>query len=340
MTLIDELFNQKNIEIALRPIRKENQEKWMKEEKKIKEQVLNKAYVPTIQQYKRHESYDSMARILIRLLKNTILKDCISLHNGKYYSNTEQALNYMLKEANQGKIYYAEIIHKKIIETMLLDDLKEELERYIPNDCILSLLENLLYTPNKRKLKRKQGLLESAMTSELSLIYCFPLYEFMIENGMHYFVYRKKLYLFADSEEHLQALLKKVFSFIQKNYPFKSSYTMYEIYSATPFGYEFYLEDETLKYRLQGSQEKDSYKDWHADSLHRVNKQFHLVQEGTLNKKDFSLLFENESQKQYIPAEVTSQLNVYTDVTINQGAVSLCAEKGIRIAFMDSFGDV
>ena len=145
MTLIDELFNQKNIEIALRPIRKENQEKWMKEEKKIKEQVLNKAYMPTIQQYKRHESYDSMARILIRLLKNTILKDCISLHNGKYYSNTEQALNYMLKEANQGKIYYAEIIHKKIIETMLLDDLKEELERYIPNDCILSLLENRIH---------------------------------------------------------------------------------------------------------------------------------------------------------------------------------------------------
>ena len=340
MTLIDEIFDEKNVEKALRPIRKENQEKWMEEEKKIKELVLKKAYIPTIQKFKRHESYDSIARILIRLLKNTILKDCISLLSGNYYTNTEQALNDMLKEANQGKIYYAEIVHKNIVETMLLDDLKEELERHISNDCVLSLLENLLYTPNKRKLKRKQGLLESAMTSELSLIYCFPLYEFMTENWMHWFVYQKKLYLFANSEEHLHALLKKVFSFIQKNYPFKSSYTMYEIYSATPFGYEFYLEDETLKYRLQGSLEKDCYKDWHADSIHRIHKEFHLVQEGTLNKKDFSLLFENESQKQYIPAEVTSQLNVYTDVTINQGAVSLCAKKGIRIAFMDSFGDV
>ena len=340
MTIIDDIFEKKNVEEALRPMRKDNQEKWLDEEDQIKELVRKKAYVPTIKQYKRHESYDSMARILIRLLKNTILKDCISWNDGNYYLNKEEALNHMLLEANHGNICYAEIVYKKIVETILLDDLKEELERYIHDECILSLLDSLLYTPNKIQSKRKQGLLESAMTSELSLIYCFPLYEYMNQLGMHWFVYKKKLYLFADSEELLQGLLKNVSSFIEKNYPFKISHTMYEIYSATPFGYEFYLEDETLKYRLEGSQEKDYYKDWHSDSIHRVNKEFHLVQDGILNKKDFSLLFENENSKQYIPVEVTSQLNVYKDVSLNQGAISLCAEKGIRIGFMNSFGDV
>ena len=61
-------------------------------------------------------------------------------------------------------------------------------------------------------------------------------------------------------------------------------------------------------------QKTDAYARWHTNSVQIVNKEYHIVQSGILNKKDYSLLFENTEEKHHIPVEATEQLDLYNEV--------------------------
>ena len=50
--------------------------------------------------------------------------------------------------------------------------------------------------------------------------------------------------------------------------------------------------------------EKEFYKNWHPCSVTKYNQEYHIVQDGIINKEDYALLFEGEDKKCHIPAEV------------------------------------
>lgn len=62
------------------------------------------------------------------------------------------------------------------------------------------------------------------------------------------------------------------------------------------------------------------YRDWHPSVVEIIDGEYHIVKDGILSKRDYTLLFNSGDEKHHIPVQTTDQLNCYNEVTIT-GAV-------------------
>lgn len=84
----------------------------------------------------------------------------------------------------------------------------------------------------------------------------------------------------------------------------------------------------------------DTYGKWHESCVQYINKEYHIVQKGTLNKKDYSLLFENTEEKHHIPVEATEQLDLYNEVVISSNVLNTISKENVRLALYDKYGNL
>lgn len=79
---------------------------------------------------------------------------------------------------------------------------------------------------------------------------------------------------------------------------------------------------------------------WKQSALDLVKGEYHIVHDGILTRRDFSLLFESDETRRRLPVETMKQINVYSDVQIAPSALSLLSKHGVRIAFFDLHGNL
>jgi CRISPR-associated endonuclease Cas1 len=101
----------------------------------------------------------------------------------------------------------------------------------------------------------------------------------------------------------------------------------------------FIKNGENIEVRKHSYKPIATYQNWHASALQRINQEYHVINDGILNKKDYSLLFENEDKKYYLPVEVTDQMNIYGEVTISTQALRFLSEKKIKLVIVDKYGN-
>ena len=77
---------------------------------------------------------------------------------------------------------------------------------------------------------------------------------------------------------------------------------------------------------------------WASSLVRKSHGAFHIVKDGVINRKDYSLLFENDDEKHHIPVGVTDQLNIYGNVTVSPAALATITKENIRIAYLDEYG--
>lgn len=78
---------------------------------------------------------------------------------------------------------------------------------------------------------------------------------------------------------------------------------------------------------------------WERSPLEKVERNYNVINEGILTKKDFALLFASGEEKYYIPAETTKRLDIYNNVTLSGGFLTYVAQQGIDVAIYDRFGN-
>lgn len=81
------------------------------------------------------------------------------------------------------------------------------------------------------------------------------------------------------------------------------------------------------------------YDDWHKSAIQLAGGEYHLVNDGVLTRKDFTVLFENESGKKYIPVETADMLNIYSDVILSGEFLSYIGDRRIGINVFDHYGN-
>lgn len=74
--------------------------------------------------------------------------------------------------------------------------------------------------------------------------------------------------------------------------------------------------------------------------MQKIDREYHILQNGILNKKDYALLFENDKEKFHIPVEVVDQINIYGDVFISPNVLKIFGEKNIRLSYFDKYGNL
>ena len=120
----------------------------------------------------------------------------------------------------------------------------------------------------------------------------------------------------------------------------KQKSTVCYILNLRLLGYEFFLNAGKLEVKRHIYQKTNVYNTWSPSIIQKVNKEYHIVQDGILHKKDYALLFENDKEKHHIPVEATEQLNLYWEITIDSAVLHTITAKKIRLAFYDKVGNI
>lgn len=73
--------------------------------------------------------------------------------------------------------------------------------------------------------------------------------------------------------------------------------------------------------------------------LQNSNGDYHIVSDGILTKKDFSILFENQEKKMHIPIEVANTILIYSDIMLSSNFLNFASSKKLKLQFYDSYGE-
>lgn len=57
-----------------------------------------------------------------------------------------------------------------------------------------------------------------------------------------------------------------------------------------------------------------------------------------MTKKDYTVLFENEQGKRYLPSETTDKINIYSDVILTSGFLEYISKRNIDLAIFNKYG--
>lgn len=106
-------------------------------------------------------------------------------------------------------------------------------------------------------------------------------------------------------------------------------------------GYEFRRAKDTSRVFVQKASkgQMQYYRNWHTSAIQRIDRSYHLVNDGILTKKDYTVLFENGTGKQYIPVETCASLNIYSNTIFSTGFFQFMNQKKLAVSIYDKYGE-
>lgn len=104
-------------------------------------------------------------------------------------------------------------------------------------------------------------------------------------------------------------------------------------------GYRFEKKDGHVLIKKEKKAYRTVYRDWHTTGIQRNDHNYHLINEGILTKQDFTLLFEGEEGKKYIPVETTDALYIYSNVILSSNFFEFVNKVGLNVCVIDKYGE-
>lgn len=83
---------------------------------------------------------------------------------------------------------------------------------------------------------------------------------------------------------------------------------------------------------------RDIY-DWYTTGIQKVDRNYHLINEGILTKRDLTVLFENIEGKHYIPVETTDSLYIYSNTIFTGNFFEFVNTTGLNVCLIDKYGE-
>ena len=119
----------------------------------------------------------------------------------------------------------------------------------------------------------------------------------------------------------------------------KNKSGVFSVFNIEYLGYKFTKVNDKIE-TIQNEQNKNiiNYETFQTSAIQKIDQNYHLIADGILTWRDFTLLFENEEKKMYLPVEVVDFLNIYSNVTFSSDFFKFAKEKEIIITFYDKFG--
>lgn len=186
------------------------------------------------------------------------------------------------------------------------------------------------------------GLLQgSPLSPVLSNIYMDDLDHKLERDGYSFCRYGDDIRIYCATQEAAADALKKLANIVhaERLQLQNEKCGVYASLNRRFLGFSFEKQgNEVLALRVN-RQKNGIFRNWYVSSLRRIDHNYHLINDGVLTKKDFSLLFENEDGKKYIPVETVDSLNIYSNVVFTEGFFQFANQKGLRISFFDKYGN-
>lgn len=289
-----------------------------------------------------------IARLISQKLKRYM--EPMFLPNSFAYQDNKGILEAVMKAqlyVEAGNEILLEIDIKDYFDTIPLDKMLEELMTHITDNRVVEIIKKYMFCRiemDNSIIHNTQGLVQgNSFSPILSNLYLHSLDMWLEEQGLNWIRFADNIYIYANNMPAAESLYKSVAEKIEQEYDLKinsGKSGIYNIFERRILGYEFYKRKGSVEVRKHKYQKTETHGGWYASSLQMVNKEYHIVQDGVLNKKDYALLFENSEEKHHIPVEVLEQINIYNQVAISTNVLNTFANKNIRCGVFDKHGNV
>lgn len=291
-------------------------------------------------------------RFITRLLSQKLQRyfEPEFLHSSYAYQNRKGSLEAVEKAkeyVEDGNVFVAEIDIKDFFDTIPLDAVMQMLRKRINDEVVIELFRKYLYCKidtDGRITDKSVGLIQgNSISPILSNMYLHSLDLFMESRSYFWIRFADNIYLFCQSQGTAIEAYETVSTQLKTSYRLevnKNKSGVHDVFTKPMLGYDLYRDKGRIDVRKHQYRPSNAYYKWHTSVVQKINQEYHILQDGVLNKKDYALLFENEQEKHHIPVEVVDQLNVYGEVSMSYSVLRTLGDKNIKVSFYDKYGDL
>ena len=248
---------------------------------------------------------------------------------------------------SEGKKYVVEIDLKDYFEQIPHDKMIALLGQKISDKRVVNLIYKYLCCTvmiNGNVTTRERGLLQgNSMSPVLSNLYLDAFDRKLQEKELSWLRFADNIYVYCTNKDEGVDLFNALSNMLENEFKLQINTTKSGVYDAMErwvLGYEFVKVSGKIVAQKHLYTKKNQYGNWHQSALEHIGREYHIVQGGVLNKNDYSLLFENDEEKHELPVKGIEHITLYSDVVITPTARKLISENGIRLCFVDKYGNL
>ncbi len=258
---------------------------------------------------------------------------------------TENAVAQAAVYMEEGYSWVCELDVKSFFDSIPHDPLMVRVESIFEGGVITGLIERFIRCKREEDgifHDQETGLIQgSPLSPVLSNLYLDTLDKWLEQNGVHFYRYGDDINVYVKTSEEaflirneITAFLGKLGLHINKD---KGGVFLGKNRNCLRYGFE----EKNGKIYAQKiiKTQKQIYHRWQRSAIKKVDRKYHIVSDGILSRKDFTILFENEEGKRYLPAEAMDCLNIYASMTLSSSFFEYANKVGLTLAFFDRSGE-
>ena len=248
----------------------------------------------------------------------------------------------------RGYTWLCEIDLSNFFDEIPHDSLINNLSSRIEDEGVIDLLRKIIerFIEERSRITRMdRGIVQGSSVSPiLSNVFMHPFDIRLESSDMPCIRFADNIYLFAQSEAEAAGAYNSLANVIENQLSLRINTRKSGVFKAIDrrmLGYDFRkTQSGKIDLRKHSYQPRAKNRTWHQSVTFEDGREIHIVQDGVLNKQDYSLLFENDEEKHHIPVEVVEQLNIYGDVCVSPAAIRTLDAHNIKLSYFDKYGNL
>ena len=222
------------------------------------------------------------------------------------------------------------------------DGIETALGAFVDDADLLALIMKQVRMPlllDGQVVQREKGLLQGAPISPLVMNICLHSLDRALDKAKTCFIrYADDLVLFSNDSAELEGQVAFVWRHLKRKFGLTPNQQKNRIAAPAQMEYlgcRFVHDRRGLLPVAADEPVQDAYHSWRTYRPGNPRRSVDILTDGILRQRDFSLAFENEDGTFDIPIEVSSVINVYSDVVMDSGFLSKAMKRGICINLFD-----
>ena len=278
---------------------------------------------------RRLSKFASVDRLILRAIYQILYEVLTPTFSGRSFafkknSGTMDAVKLASDYVSGGKTWLVELDIRKYFDQIPHAQLLTMLSPVLNDEQLVELLGKYLHCrvmEDEQIWNNSRGVLQGNPISPLfGNFYLTPLDHYCDERQYSYVRYADDIKLFAASYEEGARLLKEIADFVTESLklpvaPEKCG--VYPVYGRVILGYQLFAVPAGIEIRRCSRTQKGTTSYWKSSAIEKREDAYHIIGNGILTKKDYSLLFENEQIKTDLPPEAVHSLNIHSDVVFS-----------------------
>lgn len=337
-------------------------EYWRLNGENILESIRQESYRPAVVQereiiirngkHRRISIYTCTDRFILRAISQVLqetLNDSFSPRSYGYRKNigVMEAVEQAAKYIQDGEVWVAEIDLADFFDHLDLQRMKNLIKKVVEDKRLLHLIEKYLYCTIERDgefISKEKGLVQgSSLSPILSNLYMDAVDKKLEELGIDFCRFVDNINLYAKEPDDARKYYQIVKAILEGEFQLQINETKSGVFPAmnrSYLGYLFSKEKKSKRILVKKKSRKKTiyYNTWHPSTIQQMGRDYHIINNGVLTRRDYTLLFENEEGKRYLPIETMGTLNIYSDVIFSSDFFDFANQHNLRITLYNKYG--